>query len=634
MITGEHLLCLSSIDWDSVWQGHQEIMSTFAKHGNDVLFIENTGVRMPTPRDWPRLQRRLVNWFKSFKGFRKVQDRLWVYSPIILPGPYSRVIRWINQWLLLTAIRRWIRATGSHDPIIWTFLPTGIAVDILTHLEHKLAVYYCIAEFEELVPHPHKVRRTEQAVIQHCDLIFAQGPALEAKCRQWNPQVHVFPFGVNLEAFEQAHAAPRLPDDLHTIPRPIIGYVGGVHRHVDFHLLQFIATQRKEWSLALIGPVQADISPVNGSSNIFFLGQKPFEELPHYIQAFEVAMIPYVESEYTKTVYPTKLNEYHALGKPVVSTFLPEVAAFNERYGPLVQIAKDYPQFVQHVEQALSRRDDHLVQRRIAAAYDNGWDRRIEEMSRLMADRIRQQAATGPVEWQERLVMLYHRARRRIARIGLALLAAYLLIFYTPVVWWAASPLQISQAPVPSDAIVVFAGGVGESGKPAQGYEERVAWAAELYHQGFAQHLIFSSGYMYTFREPDVMKVLAVSLGVPAERIILEDQATNTFDNVRFVNRILGQQGWTQVLVVSSPYHMRRVQLVWNAQAPDKRAIYVPIPISRFYSHQRGPDERWIRKRVTLQQANGILHEYLGILSYWKRGYLSKPLTHPHATAD
>src|SRR3989338_6694343 len=112
MIQGQDLVCISSIDWDFLWQGHQEIMATFARHGNRVLFVENTGVRSPTARDLPRLKRRVLNWYKSLRGFRQVQDRLWVYSPIILPFPYARLARWINRHLLLKAITRWMRATG------------------------------------------------------------------------------------------------------------------------------------------------------------------------------------------------------------------------------------------------------------------------------------------------------------------------------------------------------------------------------------------------------------------------------------------------------------------------------------------------------------------------------------------
>ena len=93
MIKNENIICISSIDWDFVWQGHQEVMSAFAANGNKVLFIENTGVRSPGIRDLSRLKKRIKNWFKGVKGIRKERENLYVYSPLILPFPYSRIAR-------------------------------------------------------------------------------------------------------------------------------------------------------------------------------------------------------------------------------------------------------------------------------------------------------------------------------------------------------------------------------------------------------------------------------------------------------------------------------------------------------------------------------------------------------------
>src|SRR5438128_5026723 len=125
------VLCLSSIDWDFIWQGHQEIMSTLAAQGHRVLFVENTGVRPPRVRDLPRVQRRLSNWWRSTKGFRQITDNLFVFSPLIVPFPYSRLARWFNRTLLLRSLGRWMRVTGFHRPITWTFLPTPLARDLL-----------------------------------------------------------------------------------------------------------------------------------------------------------------------------------------------------------------------------------------------------------------------------------------------------------------------------------------------------------------------------------------------------------------------------------------------------------------------------------------------------------------------
>ena len=79
MLSGETILCISSIDWDFNWQVHQEVMSALARQGNRVLFLENTGVRAPTFRDLPRLQRRLRNWRSGVRGFRQEGEGLVVY---------------------------------------------------------------------------------------------------------------------------------------------------------------------------------------------------------------------------------------------------------------------------------------------------------------------------------------------------------------------------------------------------------------------------------------------------------------------------------------------------------------------------------------------------------------------------
>src|SRR5437763_17170410 len=88
------IVCISSIDWDFIWQGHQEIMSTLAAEGHNVLFVENTGVRRVVLQDAPRLIRRFRNWWRGTKGFRHERENLVVYSPLVLPFPYSRVARW------------------------------------------------------------------------------------------------------------------------------------------------------------------------------------------------------------------------------------------------------------------------------------------------------------------------------------------------------------------------------------------------------------------------------------------------------------------------------------------------------------------------------------------------------------
>lgn len=622
MLKNENIICISSIDWDFVWQGHQEIMSVFAKNNNKVLFIENTGVRVPNFSDIQRLKKRLFNWLRSAKGFREEARNLYIYSPIILPFPYSRIVRWINRHLIIGALKRWMRMAGFHDPIIWTFLPTGTALDIINNLDSKLLIYYCIADFYELVSNPKKIKKTEDEVIRKSNLIFAQGIVLKDRCSRLNDNVHIFPFGVRIEQFENlTHGHDKAPSDMRGIKRPIIGYIGGIHKHIDFKLIRYIAEARPDWSLVLAGPIQTDISEIGNLKNIYLMGKKEFSSLPNYINEFDVGIVPYKISDYTVTVYPTKLNEYHALGKPVVSTSLPEIKNFNTENDNLVFVGKTYEEFVNCISLALRGSDPVLVNKRISSARKNSWSIRIEEMSDLIKKAIEKKSGI-PLNWREDFLRLYKVTRSRILKLILISSSVYILLFYTPLVWFLASPLKIALKPEKSDAIVVFAGGVGESGKPGQGYEERVQYAVELYKKGYAPYMIFSSGYTYVFEEPLMMKVLAVNLGVPQEAIILETKAKNTYENVKFTKQILLNMKLSKILLVSSPYHMRRVFLTFHKLAPELKTIYTPVPKSIFYAHSIEGNNQKEWRQVSLEQLEGLLHEYLGIIYYLLKGYI------------
>jgi uncharacterized SAM-binding protein YcdF (DUF218 family) len=109
------------------------------------------------------------------------------------------------------------------------------------------------------------------------------------------------------------------------------------------------------------------------------------------------------------------------------------------------------------------------------------------------------------------------------------------------------------------------------------------------------------------------MRAMAIDQGVPDSAIMLEQRATNTLQNVTFVDDILRDRHWSRILLVSSPYHMRRAVMVWKKQAPDVEVVPTPVEHSQFYDHGRG---------ANLEQVRGIIQEYLAILGYWRRGWL------------
>ena len=174
--------------------------------------------------------------------------------------------------------------------------------------------------------------------------------------------------------------------------------------------------------------------------------------------------------------------------------------------------------------------------------------------------------------------------------------------------------MKLSAPPEAADAIVVFAGGVGESGQAGGGYQERVKQAIDLYKAGYARFLVLSSGYVYSFREAEVMRALATDNGVPASAIVLELRATSTYQNVVFVDEILRDHHWQKILLVSSPYHMRRAMLAWRKAAPEIAVTPTPPPRSQFYAHDS--------RGASVEQVRAILYEYVAILGYWTKHWV------------
>jgi uncharacterized SAM-binding protein YcdF (DUF218 family) len=311
-------------------------------------------------------------------------------------------------------------------------------------------------------------------------------------------------------------------------------------------------------------------------------------------------------------VYPTKLNEYLAMGLPVVSTDLPEIRRFNADHGPVVSIAGDANQFARAITEALGGRSAGAAQERIDVARGNSWRARIDRMAALV-ERALDERSRARLPWQDTLRKLYRAARRRFLTAAVGAVAAYLLVFQSPLVWWLAEPLRWRGPLRPADAIVVLGGGAGESGKPGGGYQERVKQAVDLYRVGLAPRIVFSSGFVYAFPEAQVMRELAIAHGVPPEAIALETGGTNTHESTVEVSRLLERLGAGSALLVSSPYHMRRASLAMRRAAPGMLIIPSPVGSSQFYAHGRG---------ASLEQLRGILHEYAGLIYYWWKRWI------------
>lgn len=406
MISGRDIVLISSVEWDFLWQIMQEVSLRLAKAGNRVLYVENTGVRSPSLHDAGRVAQRLSRWCDSLlsHGVRPVAPGVFVVSPIVLPpfgAPWRRLA---NRRLLRLQVARAARHLGMRDPLLWTFLPTDTAVEIvrLMSTPRSVVAYHCTADFSQLTPHARQLARSEATLLKLSDVVFANCERLAELCREGNDNVHILPPGVDLEVFSPEGAGPggtardaAAARGERGFPprRPVIGYVGGLHRQVDYELLAEMARARPGWSWVFVGPLQTGVNGLGALPNVHLLGERRHGDLLRYVREMDVCLVPYRKNAETETVVPVKLNEYLAAGKPVVSTKLPAVCEFNERHDVLITADNRADAFLEAIERALRSADDaRTVTRRREVAALSDWQSRLRAMSDLVEEAARRKA--------------------------------------------------------------------------------------------------------------------------------------------------------------------------------------------------------------------------------------------------
>lgn len=371
-MTQNTIICLTNNFFFAPTSKHH-VMRELAKT-NHVLWINWHASRRPS------LNRRdLSSIFEKLKQFRnglvKVEERLWVLTPLVLPLPSSALARRLNRWLVGVQVRRILRDLPPHRQM-WAFTPD--VVPLIGSFGEEAVVYYCVDEFAAFPGYDvETTRRLDREMCEAADLVITTSQGLFDSKKAYNPNTVQVPHGVLFKHFAQA-LAPDFPiaDELKALSRPIIGYYGLVHDWQDLDLLAEIARRRPGWSIVLVGKVDVDVSRFESVSNMRFLGAKPHAELPHYSRGFDVAIIPHKVNELTRNMNPIKLREYLAAGLPVVSSPLPEVQV----YEPEVRTAVGVEAWLAALEAALADRSADADQRRSELVAGEDWSVRVQNI--------------------------------------------------------------------------------------------------------------------------------------------------------------------------------------------------------------------------------------------------------------
>ena len=322
----------------------------------------------------------------AFKSkVRWVNDRLIVYSPPAFP-PFSQYSRWVNSFhcrLLIALTQRLLERLSFKKFILGIARP--FLSGVVEGLGAELSYYDCAddyLEFPALRARKKMLRRSEEELLKSVDLVFCSSRGLVESKSPSNGNCFLIPNGVDLASFRDLpNLKGEIPSGMEEIKKPILGYIGTIGEWFDFEVLLGVASARPDWSIVLVGPSTVKrISSIFGDlRNVYWMGEKDYDELYKYLGVFDVCLIPFQVNEFTQKIYPTKIHQYLAAGKPVVSSPLPELLPF----APPVEFYSTSEEMEVKIEKSLREDSENKVRERRRIAGENTWDQRVESMIRI-----------------------------------------------------------------------------------------------------------------------------------------------------------------------------------------------------------------------------------------------------------
>ena len=351
--------------------------------------------------DKPHIKRRRAALFRRQETVRKLpkaSEDLYVLTPPITlpinkipPGKFYKMLSQGNNELIKNHIKHIIEAydiqewvyINSFDPFYGRELPE----------EHPpvLKMYHCWDDIAEV---PYTARhgvRLEQEMMRDADVTLCSSTQLMRYCKQYNPNTYLLPNATRPERFTPVAEAPEtLPPvpELESIPRPIIGFTGSLEYRTNYELIERLAREHSDKQLVFIGPLRTEEMHTRGIAdlpNVHLLPPRDISELPACTRYIDVFIIPYKKNKLTRSIYPLKINEHLASGKPVIATnFSPDIESFSE----VIYIAENDDAFVKLVGRAISEDEPARREKRVACARDNSWLSRANQLRKLIKSHL------------------------------------------------------------------------------------------------------------------------------------------------------------------------------------------------------------------------------------------------------
>lgn len=390
MLNNRNILCISGTEWNGNYiKAVVELMKVLSTK-NNILFVENAytykdaiaGVSDKDKIDFAKafgLKSRIRTITTDNGGTVNI-----LFPPLVFPvnflpeGALYKSLLNFNAWLLRRTVKKALKKLNmQHELINFTSFNPGMGLMTGRTFNEKTLIYHC---YDEIKGAPYWLSkhglRLEAGFMKMVDAVIVTSKGLYDSKKDLCKQCFIVKNAVKVDLFKKG---------FNQLPNPgkkVVGYVGTVDDRSDYDLLHHLFTSMPDAEFVFVGRILSERGKAILSKypNVKIEGPKMPEQLPPYLQTFSVGIIPFVKDDFTKGIYPMKINEYLAAGLPVVSTNFGDIADF----AGLIKITDDKEAFLQYVLSEIAGDTPEKRTARLKTAENNTWDKRAEELSNVI----------------------------------------------------------------------------------------------------------------------------------------------------------------------------------------------------------------------------------------------------------
>lgn len=388
MSNKKNIVCVSNTTWEGFYtKSTVQLVSLLAK-SNNLLFVEYPFTikdliftmigkgRAPVSR-MLGLKSRLV---KKNSTFNTEVNHL--VLPPLLPFAFFKNEKLyqfflnLNSFFYARSIKRALRKLNMTHPISINAYNAIYGNVLLNKIGEQINIYYCY-DGPDVRRYGERAIESDHSFAKRVDGVITTSDFLAKSMNHLNPQTKVVKNGVDFQVFNKSAKS-----SLSGTAKKKVGYIGSLDHRFDLETVEYTIQQLADYEFEFVGDLMNKriYEVLAHYPNVTFLPPVKPHEVPDLLKDCDVGLIPYLCTEYTKNIYPLKINEYLSVGVPVVLTSFAHLPEFDG----VANFTTTKEAFCKAIKSEIELDTEDKIKKRIEYAKGTSWESRAVDFEKII----------------------------------------------------------------------------------------------------------------------------------------------------------------------------------------------------------------------------------------------------------